>query len=457
MHRQRCIAGLVFAICLGTLLSVVAAQEKEAAEFARPLASIELNDGDTFVFLGDSITHQCLYTQYFEDYFFTRYPDVRVRFHNAGVGGDRAADALIRFERDVAHYKPKYVSILLGMNDGGYRPFDAGLFQRYHDDMLELLRQIKDCGATPILMHPTMFDSRAAYMRNPNTPADRAEYYNGVLAYYGAWLREVAYREGLGYVDMYSWLNQLTFSQRKRDPKFTVIPDAVHPGPAGQAIMAAAMVRDLGLPDQVWKAELLVTQRNAVVVRMEHCIVSDVIGRNDRIRFTLNALALPWVLPEEALPGARLVQLGHRFSRETLRVRGLPPGLYELRANGQPVGRFRAEQLAVGIELQDRDAWPLRQQAAQVAQLNKRRNEEAVRPLRNLWSARKRLRLVRAALKQNPDDTALKRQEESLKRRLADFEQQIRALEERAASIEDEIYRINNPRPVRVEIDRVKE
>src|SRR5688500_5067517 len=31
---------------------------------------IQLKDGDTFVFLGDSITHQCLYTQYVEDYFY---------------------------------------------------------------------------------------------------------------------------------------------------------------------------------------------------------------------------------------------------------------------------------------------------------------------------------------------------------------------------------------------------
>jgi len=55
-------------------------------------------DGDTVVFLGDSITHQCLYTQYVEDYFYTRFPGKRIHFHNAGVGGDRAANALARFE-----------------------------------------------------------------------------------------------------------------------------------------------------------------------------------------------------------------------------------------------------------------------------------------------------------------------------------------------------------------------
>src|SRR6185436_20033885 len=86
-----------------------------------PIAKIDLKDGDTVVFLGDSITHQCLYTQYVEDYFYTRFPKLHIHFHNSGVGGDRAADALARFDMDVAAYKPKYVTILLGMNDGGYK------------------------------------------------------------------------------------------------------------------------------------------------------------------------------------------------------------------------------------------------------------------------------------------------------------------------------------------------
>ena len=44
---------------------------------------VVLKDGDTVVFLGDSITHQCLYTQYLEDFFYTRMPGVHIRFHNS--------------------------------------------------------------------------------------------------------------------------------------------------------------------------------------------------------------------------------------------------------------------------------------------------------------------------------------------------------------------------------------
>ena len=43
-----------------------------AQEYPQPLDTIELGYNDTLVFLGDSITHQCLYTQYVEDYYYTR-------------------------------------------------------------------------------------------------------------------------------------------------------------------------------------------------------------------------------------------------------------------------------------------------------------------------------------------------------------------------------------------------
>src|SRR6476620_892062 len=119
---------------LPSLLACTAAfaQEKPAGPAApqfKPLVEkIDLKDGDTLVFLGDSITHQCLYTQYIEDFFYTRYPKVRLNFHNSGVGGDRAADALRRFDEDVAVYKAKYVTILLGMNDGTYTKYEQGIF-----------------------------------------------------------------------------------------------------------------------------------------------------------------------------------------------------------------------------------------------------------------------------------------------------------------------------------------
>lgn len=236
-----------FCLCLVVLCATIAGGDEP-----KPVTSIDLQDGDAFVFLGDSITHQCLYTQYVEDYFYTRYPGRRIRFYNAGVSGDKAGDALARFEGDVAAQKPKYVSVLLGMNDGTYRHFDRETFDRYETDMTQLIEQLSAIEATGILMGPSMYDSRVSLRKPPRwiagDPQQAAEvtgYYAPVLAFYGAWVRDQATHRGLGYVDMQNTMEQLTRAQRVENPGFNMIPDAVHPDANGQAVMAFAMLEQM--------------------------------------------------------------------------------------------------------------------------------------------------------------------------------------------------------------------
>src|ERR1700729_4337509 len=97
-----------YVILTGLMIAAIGCSPLPAGELKGPLAELKPKDGDTIVFLGDSITQQCLYTQYVENYFYTRMPNLRLHFHNAGVSGDTAADALARFDRDVAAYHPQY-------------------------------------------------------------------------------------------------------------------------------------------------------------------------------------------------------------------------------------------------------------------------------------------------------------------------------------------------------------
>ena len=133
-----------FSLCLAFALLTAGSPARDAAS----TTVFDLQDGDTLVFLGDSITHQCLYTQYVEDFFFTRYPDRKIHFHNAGVSGDKAGDALRRFDDDVAAFNPKYVTLLLGMNDGQYQDFDRGIVETYLRDMGQLHYKIQAARAT---------------------------------------------------------------------------------------------------------------------------------------------------------------------------------------------------------------------------------------------------------------------------------------------------------------------
>jgi lysophospholipase L1-like esterase len=412
-----------------------------AAEFPKPITSIDLQDGDTFVFLGDSITHQVLYTQYLEDFFYTRYPERRIRFHNAGVSGDKAFHALDRFEGDVAVFKPKYVSVLLGMNDGTYQHFNHEIFAAYENDMTEVMTRISDLGATAILMGPTMYDSRIAtakpprWLKNQEQIKQATTYYNAVLAFYGTWIRDVAQARGLGYVDMLGPLNFHTTQQRISKPEFTVIPDAVHPDANGQAIMAVSFL------------EQIRTQRRSVsgitIDKMEgkwRAIgrasgVTELKEQGSGIHFQAKAAALPWILPPEASVGYALTRAGHKLSNERLVVRGLAPGKYRLKIDGVDVGSYTHAQLGAKIELQGNDKTPQYQQALAVALLNKEKNEKVVRPLRGNWSKRKGVR-ARELEKNAPQKYAEWKKQ---------FDAEVPRLLKLREEYDDRIYQLNQP------------
>jgi lysophospholipase L1-like esterase len=420
-----------------------------AQDFPAPLHSLNLEDGDCVVFLGDSITHQRLYTQYVEDFFYTRYPNKRIRFHNAGVGGARAWDALQRFDRDVASYKPKYVTILLGMNDGAYQPFNQEIFDTYMKDMNEVVEKIKAAGATPVLMTPTMLDARAARMKDKDGPAQ--EFYNSTLAYYGTWLRDVAQQNGYGFVDMWSPLNNITINERETNPKFTLIEDAVHPGPSGQLIMAYAILDDLGLRGPVSTIRINAAGKKAKPQATGGSI-DGIESTQNGIAFTWKADALPFVVPEAAAQGAELLHLGHRASREALTVSGLSPGIYELLIDDEVVGKYSAARLADGIELQENEKTPQHHQAAQVAELNKKRNDGPIGALRGEWLRFQRYARTKQEVADQPDNAKAAEQLKELEAQNDGMEERVVKAEAEAKAIEDEIFKINKPQPHRYEI-----
>lgn len=420
---------------------------------------IDLQDGDTFVFLGDSITHQRLYTQYVENFFYQRFPERRIRFHNAGIGGARAWDALARLDRDVLSYKPRYVSILLGMNDGSYRPFDVETFETYRTDMTAVVERLRASGAVPILMSPTMFDARAARIKpNPRRPRneDMLTQYNSVLAYYGRWLQEVAADGGMSYVDMYGLLNDLTMEAREKDGNFTLITDAIHPDPPGQIVMAYAMIDDLGLRKPLSTIRILPNAKTGFQAATTGGELTNLKATDSGMKFDWTCSGLPWVLPEEAQAGVKLLNLGHKATKESLEVHGLPPGRYEILIDDVPVMKVIDTTLSRHIELQNNAKTPQYQQALEVAMLNKKRNEGPVKQLRDAWRVFQSYARSARQLEQQPGDTKLKESVARLETRVRQLEEQILAAEQASREMEDQIYKANQPVTRHYQIVKVK-
>src|SRR3954462_7188111 len=79
-----------------------------------------IRDGDTVVFLGDSITAARTYGKIIENYTLLRFPDRKVRFINAGWGGGPAAGGLARLERDAFERGATVLIVAYGINDIGW-------------------------------------------------------------------------------------------------------------------------------------------------------------------------------------------------------------------------------------------------------------------------------------------------------------------------------------------------
>src|SRR5215471_17031019 len=119
------------------LLLLLAAARGAAPDFA-------LRDGDTVVFLGDSITAARTYGKIIEDYTLLRFPDRKVRFVNAGRGGDTAAGGLSRLEADVFPHRPTVLIVAYGVNDIGWGlKADEGHRKKYLDAVRGIVEQCR--------------------------------------------------------------------------------------------------------------------------------------------------------------------------------------------------------------------------------------------------------------------------------------------------------------------------
>jgi lysophospholipase L1-like esterase len=431
------LAALLLSLSLGGLA--------RAADLKSPLARLDLKDGDGIVFYGDSITHQRLFTQYLADYFYTRFPHMRLRLHNAGVSGSVAWEALTRFDRDVAAYKPKYVVVLLGMNDGNHEPFNQAIFTTYRQDMTSIFQKIQGIGAMPIIMTPTMFDARVRRAKRPHANPENTSLYNAVLAYYGAWLRELATEQGYGFVDVWGPLNNIVMERRKSDPKFTLVPDSVHPGPAGHMVMAMSIIHDLGLPRQVSDIRISLGADPQHQVDAAGGKLSDLQRRSDGIEFNWQAECLPWVVPEEAQIGAQLTDLGYRVNQEALEVHGLAPGMYTLTIDGHEIGTYDSEELEHHIELQENAKTPQYQQALAVANLNKQQNEGPVDAERTEWWNFQDYVDAQRDVKEHPENAKSKAILAAAARKINGMESRVAKDDAAAKAIEDKIFKLNTP------------
>jgi lysophospholipase L1-like esterase len=340
---------LASAVC--AVVALAACATANSQQFA-------LKDGETVVFYGDSITAQRLYTRFVEDFVVTRYPALHIRFVNAGVGGDTvnggyAGGMNERVQRDVAPFQPAMITVMLGMNDGGWgygnSETDAN-FQKGYRALLDALRKA-DPGVALTLIAPTPYDEIThgtefpGYSRMIDKLADDV---SGV----GAQMQAAGDKNVL-VVDFHHPMMDALERAKAQFPELAplIAPDRIHPSETGHWIMAAALM-------SAWHVNPLVSSvaldaATAKVIDKNRTTVTNAEKSTDGLRWTQldDALPLPLDFNNAMTPVLLGISNIAALDQMMVRIEALEPGQYELRIDGKDVAGFSREELQHGVNL----------------------------------------------------------------------------------------------------------
>lgn len=342
-----------------------------AAAFAQ--APFALHDGDRIVCYGDSITAQQLYSNDAEAFVLTRFPKLSLSWWNAGWGGDTVrggggGSIDVRLKRDLLPYQPTCFTVMLAMNDGGYRPFDQATFEAYqagYEHIIDVVKQANP-GVRATLIVPSPYDD---ITRQPAFPGG----YNGVLLRYGDAVKQLAQANGFNVADFNAPMTAMLARAKAQDPGLAskILPDRVHPSSGGHLVMAEALLKSWNFPAVV--SAVAIDAAGGKATQTANAVVTNLkVGPQAEWDELEGALPLPINTAE---PLTALVLASSDFvasmDQETLQVTGLTASKYTLSVDGQSVGAFSREDLAAGVNLATL-ATPMNAQAQHVMELTNR-------------------------------------------------------------------------------------
>jgi lysophospholipase L1-like esterase len=332
-----------------------------------------LHDGDRIVFYGDSITAQRLYTRFVEDFFLTRYPQLHVDFWNAGVPGDTvnggyAGDMAARVARDVFPHRPTVLTIMLGMNDGYYMPFNEQYLRIYKDGYRKLLSTLTTGapGSRITLISPTPYDEV--------THGTEFAHYDEVVSRHTAFDKDLATSAHYGFSDFNQSQAALLATAMRENPSLAklLVPDRIHPAEASHWLMAATLAKSWGLSPIV--SSVAIDASNAKVNTSQNAHLENLAMTDGKLQWTQTdgALPLPLNLEDPMIRFVLSVSDLAAMDQQTLRVEGLPAANYAMKIDDRAVASFSREQLAAGVNLALYST-PMQSQAKEVDGIEQKR------------------------------------------------------------------------------------
>ena len=311
-----------------------------------------LKEGDRLAIIGDSITEQKMYSRIIEDYLTVCVPQLKVTARQFGWSGEKADGFLHRMDNDCLRFHPTVGTLCYGMNDHLYRPFDLLNSERYHANYTAVVQALKTAGARVVLGAPGCVGKVPSWTKSEPYSMDEL---NVNLCAFRDIALEIAEAENVRFADVFWTMFKAGYEGHTRfdtpDEPFMVSgKDGVHPGWAGQLVMAYTFLRAMGLDGLIGTYTVNLDQQTAAVTA-GHEIVDYKNGV-----LTVNSTRYPFCAAGAAnrddsiRAGMELVPFNQQLNRLMLIVTGGSAANYKV-TWGTESKTYSAAELSAGVNL----------------------------------------------------------------------------------------------------------
>ncbi len=324
------------------------------AAFGQSQQKYFLADGDQLLFWGNSITDYGIYPRLIENYVLAHHPTWKLEFVNLGWGGDRSSN-VGRLRRDIKLSKASKVTVMLGMNDGGYQPFNPELLSIYLDSLKTEIGIIKEHSNPEImLISPSLYELRCIphVVRGKVDDFSRMRTlrYPQALERFSHELGLMAGKMGLSFYDLNYSSNRISEELDGYDGNLMYTAESVHPTVDGQLHMGLGILEAMGA--QFLVAETVIDAAAGKVNVQNECTVSKLSATAETVKFSRLAQHLPLpVNPSTSETMRQAVEFYDRYSPDLLTVKNLADGWYQLTIDEVKIDIISGQELAGGINL----------------------------------------------------------------------------------------------------------
>ena len=320
------------------------------APFKAPAVSgLLLQRGDRLAIVGDSITEQKRYSRIMETYLTVCVPELAVTARQYGWSGETAEGFLKRMTNDCLRFQPTVATTCYGMNDHKYRPYDDKNAQWYREKQTGIVRAFKAAGTRVVLGSPGCVGKMPSWVKSAT---GTVEDLNLSLCKFRNIDIEIAGDEGTRFADIF-WPMFIAgvAAKQKYGADFAVAGgDGVHPGWAGQVVMAYAFLKAFGLDGDIgtFTVDLAGNQATASASHVVNSFKDGVL--------TVTSSRYPFCAADEPgkdstlRGGMALVPFNADLNRLQLVVKGATAAKYNV-TWGTNSHVYAAAQLAKGVNL----------------------------------------------------------------------------------------------------------